>query len=84
VPDDGGVELKDGTHEVVVFVGPREMPSTIDRTLSTTRALVDQFKGEKLSHRQKEIADEIISRGDVTAEGYGDQLDRAVGARSSR
>jgi hypothetical protein len=64
-PDDGGVELKDGIHEIVVFVGPREMSSTIDRTLST-RALVDQFKGEKLFFRQKEIADEIISRGDVS------------------
>ena len=53
-PDNGGVELKDGTHEVVVFVGPRERPSTIDRTLST-RALVDQFKGEKVFFRTEGV-----------------------------
>jgi hypothetical protein len=58
------VELTEGSHEVVVFVGLREAPApTVDTTLSTA-ALVEQFKTEKVFFRQFDIAKEIVDRRD--------------------
>jgi HEAT repeat protein/carboxypeptidase family protein len=60
------VELTEGSHEVVVFVGPREPPPlTFDKTLSTA-ALVEQFKGEAVSYRQLPIAQELVGRRDLS------------------
>ena len=61
---DAGVELAKGSHELVVFVAPREPPTpTVDKTLSAA-ALVEQFKGEKEFWRQFAIAQEIVVRKD--------------------
>jgi hypothetical protein len=63
-PAGAGVELANGTHELVVFVTPRESPKpTVDRTLSPGR-LVEQFKAEKMFFRQFEIAEAIVARHD--------------------
>lgn len=62
-----GVDLTEGTHEVVVFVAPPEKPApAADPTLSTT-ALVEQFKSEKYFSRQFTIAQEIVKRHDLAA-----------------
>lgn len=61
---DTGIVLTEGSHELVVFVAPREAPTpTVDKTLSSA-ALVEQFKGEKVSWRQFAIAQEIVARRD--------------------
>jgi len=60
------VTLADGTHDVVVFVAPREASkSTIDTTLSTG-ALVDQFRNETVFWRQFEFAKAIADRRDTS------------------
>ena len=59
-----GVELTEGSHEVVVFMGPREAPFPFDKTLSTA-ALVEQFKKEEIFFRQFPIAQELVGRGDL-------------------
>jgi hypothetical protein len=57
-------ELTEGSHEVVVFVAPREEPTaTVDRTLSSA-ALVEQFMSERWFWRQFTIAKEIVDRHD--------------------
>ncbi len=61
-----GVELTDGTHEVVVFVKQRETATpAIDRSLSSA-TLVEQFKREKVFWRQFPIAKEIVDRHDAS------------------
>lgn len=63
---DTGVELTEGSHELVVFVAPYEAPApAVDKTLSSA-ALVEQFKTEKLSSRQFTIAREIVARNDAS------------------
>jgi hypothetical protein len=60
---DTGVELTEGSHEVVVFV-TREAPApTVDKTLSSA-ALVEQFKSENVFWGQFTIASEIVARKD--------------------
>jgi hypothetical protein len=62
-PPDAGVELTEGSHEVVVFLGLREPPApSVDETLSSA-ALVAQFKREEV-WRQFTIAKEIADRHD--------------------
>jgi hypothetical protein len=59
---DTGVEFTEGSHELVVFVAPREAPApTVDTTLSSA-ALVEQFKSEKVFWRQFTIAREVVDR----------------------
>jgi HEAT repeat protein len=59
-----GIELTEGSHDLVVFVAPRETPaSTVDPTLSSA-ALVEQFTREKVFWRQFTIAQAIVSRKD--------------------
>jgi hypothetical protein len=61
-----GVELATGTHELVVFVAPRDLPKpTVDRTLSSG-GLVERFKAEQMFFRQLGIAKEIVARQDVS------------------
>jgi hypothetical protein len=61
-----GVELAEGAHEVVLFVALRVPPkSAVDSTLSS-RALVEQFKSEKVFWRQFAIAKEIVGRHDAS------------------
>lgn len=61
---DTGVELTEGSHELVVFVTPPEAPKpAVDKTLSSA-ALVERFKSEKVSWRQFTIAREIVDRKD--------------------
>jgi len=61
-----GIELRDGSHGVVVFVKQRETATpAIDRSLSTA-TLVEQFKSEKVFWRQFPIAKEIIDRNDAS------------------
>ena len=58
------VELKEGNHEIIVFVGLREAPApTFDKTLSSA-ALAEQFKTERVFFRQFEIARELVDRRD--------------------
>jgi hypothetical protein len=58
------LELTEGSHEVVVVLGPREPPApTFDKTLSTA-ALLELFKGERVFYRQLEIAKELVDRHD--------------------
>lgn len=65
-PASAGVELTDGVHDVVLFVAPREVPkATVERTLSAG-ALLEQFKGEKVSWRQFAIAEQIVDRHDTS------------------
>jgi hypothetical protein len=65
-PATSAIELSSGTHDVVVFVGPREPPKpTFDRTPATS-ALVDQFKNERVFWRQVAIAKEIVDRRDAS------------------
>jgi len=66
VPVSAGVELTDGTHEVVVFVKERETAApAIDRSVSTA-TLVERFKSEKVFWRQVPIANEIVDRHDLS------------------
>jgi HEAT repeat protein len=61
---DTGIELTEGSHELVVFVAPRETSaSTVDPTLSSA-ALVEQFKRETVFWRQFTTAQAIVSRKD--------------------
>ena len=61
-----GVELREGSHELVVFVAPREAATAnVDKTLSSA-ALVAQFKNEKVFWRQFTIAKEIVDRKDAS------------------
>src|SRR6185436_16001909 len=61
---DVGAELTEGSHDVVVFVAPREAPApTVDRTVSSA-ALVAQFKSERVFWQQFTIAKEIVDRHD--------------------
>jgi HEAT repeats len=61
---DAAIELTEASHEVVVFVVPREAPTpTVDKTLSSA-ALVEQFKSQKVFWRQFTIAREIVDRKD--------------------
>jgi hypothetical protein len=60
-----GVELTDGTHQIVVFVAPIEPPiAKVDKTLSSAE-LVERFKSEKVFWRQFTIAKEIVERRDA-------------------
>jgi len=61
-----GVELAEGTHDVVVFASPREAPKTAVEGASSPAALVEQFKGEKTFWRQMDIAQEIVKRHDAS------------------
>lgn len=76
-----GVELTEGSHEVVVFVGPFAPAPTFDKTLSTA-ALVEQFKIERLFFRQFEIAKAIVDRHDKSVlsplDAWLDHEDRHV------
>ena len=66
LPVGGTVNLAEGGHEVVVFVGLREPPKPIfNGTGLSVSALVDQFKNEKVFWRQFEIAKEIVKRHDA-------------------
>src|SRR2546427_683717 len=61
-----GVELSQGSHEVIVFATLREPPKPIfDGTGLSLGALIDQFKNEKVFWRQFEIAKEIVKRRDA-------------------
>jgi hypothetical protein len=61
---DVGAELTEGSHEVVVFVAPREAPApAVDRTVASA-ALVEKFKSERVFWRQFTIAKEIVDRHD--------------------
>jgi HEAT repeats len=62
-----GIELKDGRHEVVLFVALFEPKPVFDGAGLSLGALVDQFKNERVSWRQFEIAKEIVKRRDTTA-----------------
>src|SRR2546425_8022547 len=62
-----GVELSQGSHEVIVFATLREPPKPIfDGTGLSLGALIDQFKNEKVFWRQFEIAKEIVKRHDAS------------------
>jgi hypothetical protein len=61
-----GVELVEGTHDVVVFVSPRDPPKPPVDGTSSSAALVEQFKSEKTSWRQFEIAKQIVVRHDAS------------------
>jgi hypothetical protein len=62
----GGITVADGDHEVVVFVAPREATKAFVVTTQASSALVEQFKSEKASWRQLEIAKAIAGTGDAT------------------
>jgi hypothetical protein len=65
-PASDGVAVADGTHDVIVFVAPREPPRpAVDKTLSSG-ALVELFKGEKVFWRQFAIGTEIVDRHDAS------------------
>ena len=56
--------LTEGSHQVVVFVAPREAPGrTVDSTVSSA-GLVEQFKSERVFWRQFTIAREIVDGKD--------------------
>jgi hypothetical protein len=60
------VELSAGSHEVVVFVAPREPPQPVVDTTLPTAALIEAFKREKIFWRQFEIAKTIVDRRDAS------------------
>jgi len=63
---DTGIELGEGSHDVVVFVAPRAAPAaTVDNTRSTA-ALIEQFRNEKVFWRQFTIAKQIVDRHDAS------------------
>jgi hypothetical protein len=64
-PVDAGAELTDGSHEVVIFVAPREAPAPTTASTLSSEALVEQFKSEKVFWRQFTIAKEIVDRHDA-------------------
>jgi hypothetical protein len=60
------IAFSTGAHEVIVFVGPRELPRpTFDRALPTSE-LVEQFKNERVFWRQAAVAQEIVARRDAS------------------
>jgi hypothetical protein len=65
-PAASAIELTDGTHDVVVFVGPRDVPTPTFDGAAATSALVEQFKNEKVFWRHAAIAKEIADRGDTS------------------
>ena len=65
-PAGAGVELTAGAHEVVVFVTERQLPKPAAGAALSSRALVEQFKSEKVSWRQFAIAKEIVDRRDAS------------------
>ena len=66
-PAGAGVELAEGSHELIVVVTLREAPKPIfDGTGLSLGALVDQFRNEKVFWRQFEIAKEIVKRHDAS------------------
>ena len=59
------VELTGGSHDVILFVAPRTTPAPgVSVVLSSNAA--DQFKNEKLSFRQFDIAKAIVERRDAS------------------
>jgi len=65
-PTPAGIALAEGTHDVVVFVAPREAPKpTVDNT-HTSNALVEQFKNEKVFWKQIDIAKAIAGKQDAS------------------
>jgi hypothetical protein len=65
-PAAAGIALAEGDHDVVVFVAPRAAPkSTVDNT-QTSSALVEQFKNEKVSWKQIDIAKAIAEKHDAS------------------
>jgi hypothetical protein len=60
---DTGIALREGHHELVVYVAPTEARTTVDKTRSAA-ALVEQFRGEKVFWRQFAIAKELVDRRD--------------------
>jgi hypothetical protein len=61
---DTDIELTTGSHDVVVFVTPREAPAPVTEKSLPLAALVERFRGERQSWRQFEIAKEIADRKD--------------------
>jgi HEAT repeat protein len=61
---DAGIDLTEGSHEVVVFVAPLERAAPGIQTTLSSAALVEQFKNEKAFWRQFTIAQEIVARRD--------------------
>jgi HEAT repeat protein len=61
---DTEVELPEGSHDVVVFVTPREPPAPLVEKSLPLAALVERFRSERQFWRQFEIAKEIADRKD--------------------
>jgi len=65
MPSDGAVSLIEGSHDVVVFVAPREPPpAVVDPTLPLA-ALIEQFKDENVFFRQFGIGQAIAADRDA-------------------
>jgi hypothetical protein len=65
VPVGDGVEFMDGaTHDVVLFITPRELPGPAIETAVSSEALVERFTSEKVSWRQFETAKALVNRKD--------------------
>ena len=64
IPIDAGVELTEGSHQVVVFVAQREAPAPIVDVTLLSAALVERFTREKVFWRQFTIAAAIVDRKD--------------------
>jgi hypothetical protein len=60
-----GITFAEGDHDVVVFIAPRAAPKpTVDGT-HAPQALVEQFKNEKVSFKQFDIAKAIADTHDA-------------------
>jgi HEAT repeat protein len=67
VDAEAGVVLREGAHDVTVFIAPREPPKpTVDAALPMN-ALVEQFKNEKVFWKQMDIAKAIVEKRDPAA-----------------
>ena len=65
-PATRSIALAEGEHDVIVFIAPREAPKpTVDAT-QTSSALVEQFKNEKVSWKQIEIAKALAGKQDAS------------------
>src|SRR5436190_12132569 len=66
VAADSGVRLREGAHDVTIFIASRQAPKpTVDASL-TVNALVDQFKTEKIFWKQMDVAKAIVEKRDAS------------------
>ena len=63
---DTRVELTDGSHDIVVFVTPRETPRAAANKSIPAAVLVERFKSERNFSSQFAIAKEIVERTDAS------------------